>query len=242
MAYKQVKSFHTSTIGKFRYCLSYVRRGFRIPATGVPTAWASWAISKTKHRNRNHPKNVDVPIYFSGAGGDGHVIAWVAKKKKYYSSPYKWYQLRATFTNLADIERIYGCTVVGWTEGVSTTRVIEEVKDSSKPKPKPKSKAGRYIVKRGDTLAKIAKKLKTTWRKLWKKNPQIKDPGKIYPGQKIKTIKGTKPAVTYYVIRKGDTLSKIAKKRKTTVKKILALNPQIANKNKIYTNQKIRVK
>lgn len=45
----------------------------------------------------------------------------------------------------------------------------------------------------------------------------------------------------YYIIKKGDTLSKIAKKYKTTVKKIASLN-NIKNVNLIKVGQKIRVK
>ncbi|UPO88349.1 glycoside hydrolase family protein [Niallia sp. Man26] len=46
----------------------------------------------------------------------------------------------------------------------------------------------------------------------------------------------------YYVIKSGDTLTKVAKKYKTTVASIKALNPSIKNVNLIYANQKIRVK
>ena len=46
----------------------------------------------------------------------------------------------------------------------------------------------------------------------------------------------------YYTVKKGDTLSKIAKEYKTTVQNILALNPAITNPNKIYVGQKVRVK
>lgn len=52
-----------------------------------------------------------------------------------------------------------------------------------------------------------------------------------------------KPAeATYYVVKKNDTISKIAAKYKMTESELLALNPQIKNKNLIYVNQKIRVK
>lgn len=46
----------------------------------------------------------------------------------------------------------------------------------------------------------------------------------------------------YYTVKKGDTLSKIAKANGTTVKAIQALNPAITNPNKIYVGQKIRIK
>lgn len=46
----------------------------------------------------------------------------------------------------------------------------------------------------------------------------------------------------WYVVKKGDTLSKIAKKYNTTVLTIKALNPAIRDVNLIYVNQNIRVK
>ena len=45
-----------------------------------------------------------------------------------------------------------------------------------------------------------------------------------------------------YIVKRGDTLSKIAKKYKTTVKAIQALNPAITNPNRIYVGQTIRIK
>ena len=45
----------------------------------------------------------------------------------------------------------------------------------------------------------------------------------------------------YYIVKKGDTLSKIAKKYKTTVKQLVAWN-NIKNPNLIKVGQKLRVK
>ncbi len=45
---------------------------------------------------------------------------------------------------------------------------------------------GSHVVKRGETLSKIAKDYHTTWQQLAKKNPHIKNPNLIYPGQEIK--------------------------------------------------------
>lgn len=46
----------------------------------------------------------------------------------------------------------------------------------------------------------------------------------------------------YYIVKRGDTLSGIAKKYNTSVKNLLSLNPNIKNPNLIYRNQKIKVK
>lgn len=50
-----------------------------------------------------------------------------------------------------------------------------------------------------------------------------------------------KPQAVYYTIKSGDTLGKLAKKYGTTVAQLVAWN-NIANPNKIYVGQKIRVK
>ena len=45
----------------------------------------------------------------------------------------------------------------------------------------------------------------------------------------------------YYIVKKGDTLSAIAVKHHTTLKNLLALNPQIKNPNLIYPGDAIRL-
>ena len=47
------------------------------------------------------------------------------------------------------------------------------------------------------------------------------------------------PVTTTYTVKKGDTLSKIAKAHKVTLKKLITANPQIKNPNLIYPGQKI---
>ncbi|HYM60662.1 MAG TPA: right-handed parallel beta-helix repeat-containing protein [Thermoanaerobaculia bacterium] len=52
-------------------------------------------------------------------------------------------------------------------------------------------KAGWYIVKTGDTLEGITQRFLGSprwWRENWKLNPDIKDPHKLHPGQRIKII------------------------------------------------------
>lgn len=48
--------------------------------------------------------------------------------------------------------------------------------------------------------------------------------------------------IKYYVVKKGDTLGKIALKHRLTLAKILNLNPNITDPNVIYVGQKVRVK
>lgn len=55
-----------------------------------------------------------------------------------------------------------------------------------KPVEKSKDEPVYYTVKSGDTLTSIAKKNNTTVENLVKLNPQIKDPNKIYKGDKVR--------------------------------------------------------
>lgn len=99
-----------------------------------------------------------------------------------------------------------------------------------------------YVVKSGDTLGKIAKKYGTTVAKLASLNG-IKNVNKIYVGEKIK-VSGTVKATNtkkYYTVKRGDTVSEIAAKYSTTVTKIKAWN-KLANVNRIYVGEKLRVK
>ena len=94
-----------------------------------------------------------------------------------------------------------------------------------------------YVVKRGDTLRKIAASFDTTVDVLLRLNPQIKNANLIYPGQKIKVPS----EATTYTVQRGDTLKKIAARFGTTLAKLLELNPSIKNPNIIYVGQVLRI-
>ena len=98
-----------------------------------------------------------------------------------------------------------------------------------------------YTVKSGDTLSGIAVKFGTTYQNLAAING-IADPNKIYAGQVIK-VTGTASSggAQYYTIKSGDTLSGIASRYGTTYQNLAAMNG-IADPNKIYAGQTIRVK
>ncbi|HEV8158402.1 MAG TPA: LysM peptidoglycan-binding domain-containing protein, partial [Pyrinomonadaceae bacterium] len=87
-----------------------------------------------------------------------------------------------------------------------------------------------YTVRRGDTLTEIAAKTGQNLQELLQKNRQIKNPNKIYVGQKIEV--GNRS--TDYTVKAGDTLSEIAKAKHTTVGEIMRANAgQIGNRNLI---------
>ncbi len=94
-----------------------------------------------------------------------------------------------------------------------------------------------YIVKSGDSLIKISKKLKIKPALIKKYNPKIHWL-KIRPGDKIKIPLTNNTVVTVkkeekqhpknvYVVRKNDSLIKIAKKLNVSIEEIQKLNPDI---------------
>ena len=128
-------------------------------------------------------------------------------------------------------------------EGQTTSNGSKDIVKYYKEEPKTQLTSELiYVVKSGDTLSAIAKKYDTTYQKLAEYNG-IENPDIINVGQviKIPSSNSNTPSVEYYTIKKGDTLSAIAKKYDTTVDKLVKLN-NIKDPDKIYTGDKIRVK
>lgn len=104
-----------------------------------------------------------------------------------------------------------------------------------------------YTVRRGDTLSQIAKAYGVTIAHLVEING-IQNPNLIYPGQKIRitesnstTLNETVQNTRYtYIVRKGDTLSQIAKIYGVSVSYLARIN-NISNPNLIYPGQRIRI-
>jgi LysM repeat protein len=94
-----------------------------------------------------------------------------------------------------------------------------------------------YIIKKGDTLSKIAKNNNISLSELTKLN-SIKDPNNIQYGNKI-IIPNSSNKVNY-TIKKGDTLNDLAIKHKIKLNDLINLN-QIEDPNKINYGQKIYI-
>ena len=60
-------------------------------------------------------------------------------------------------------------------------------------------------------------------------------------GVKEKPVETPNTQSQTYIVKKGDTLSKIAKANGITLATLLRINPEITNANKIYVGQKIRI-
>ena len=102
----------------------------------------------------------------------------------------------------------------------------------------PTSYGGTYVVQRGDTLSKIARRSGVSVSDLLAVNPQIYNASLIYAGQVI-TLPAAAP--TYYTVQRGDTLRIIANSYGTTVYSLQLLNPTIYDPNLIYPGQVVRV-
>lgn len=109
--------------------------------------------------------------------------------------------------------------------------------DEKEPNDNDDIKPSVYIVKKGDTLSKIASMYGLTYQYLASYN-NISNPNLIYPGEQIKIPINNE---IIYTVKKGDTLSGIAKKYGTTYQELARIN-NIPDPNKIYVGQKIVIR
>ncbi|HEU20254.1 MAG TPA: LysM peptidoglycan-binding domain-containing protein [Deltaproteobacteria bacterium] len=100
------------------------------------------------------------------------------------------------------------------------------------------SKTSEHIVKRGESLARIAHRYNTTIGVLLALN-NLKFNDTLYVDQRLKVPAGSEE-FDVYVVRRGDFLSRIAGKHGTTVTELRRLN-NIQSKNYIYVGQRLRV-
>lgn len=102
-----------------------------------------------------------------------------------------------------------------------------------------------YTVQRGNTLSQIANAYGVTVSHLVEMN-NIKNPNLIYPGQKLRITESSNtnlnPVIqnNFYKVRRGDTLSSIAKRYGVSVQYLVNLNG-IRNPNLIYAGQLLKV-
>lgn len=130
-----------------------------------------------------------------------------------------------------------------FTDGMlqSSSTIIPEP-DTPSPEPDTENTIV-YTVRSGDTLSEIAMRYGTTVSSIVSLNPIIKNPDLIYPGWQltIKTSNSFGNSQTYYTVRSGDTLSKIAIRYNTSVSSIVSLNPSITNPNLIFPGQRLLI-
>ena len=93
-----------------------------------------------------------------------------------------------------------------------------------------------YVVRKGDTMLKIANAHGTDLVMLKRLNPNIKNMNIIYPNQKICMPKPV-ACIAKYTVKSGDTTNKIAQMFGTNLKTLQKMNPNVTNINFIYPGQ-----
>lgn len=206
---------------------------------------------------------------FSGVRKNwGHVVAYIPGRG-FLSSPASGTgQLWAK--TIAEMERLIpGSKYVGWALDLNGVMVAEKVAAAKAPAAKPApakttttAKKGQFVTLTTEWWAYVtAADAKATrdWKIKLKPGkyeitqthngvPHLKrvsgsGMGWVHPSVLTtqKVTSGTTTAVTYYTVKKGDTLSKIASRHGTTWQALQKLNG-IKNANVIHVGQKIRVK
>lgn len=96
-----------------------------------------------------------------------------------------------------------------------------------------------YTVKQGDTLSGIAAEFKEPLAQVESDNPQITNPNRIYPGEKVAI--GERYRVRTYVVQSGDNMSKIANQFHVQLADLERANPQIPDPNEIYPGEVLNI-
>ncbi len=146
---------------------------------------------------------------------------------------------------LSHIAARYGVRIkdlVAWNHLRSASHIVVgqrlKVSAPKAPAPAPPS-SGTHVVRRGETLSGIALKHGTTTRRLQQLNG-ISDPSRIEVGDTLKLEGDGGPTWTIYVVRRGDSLGKIAGAYGVSVASLKAWNQ--LRSNTIFPGQKIKIR
>lgn len=128
----------------YQWCLAVVAASYDAKGSSY-SAKTAWQANTTKHRDRNIPENLYIPLWYEG-GQDGHVVIGrrTGNSLTIWSSPYTHIATFQTFSGelnwlLDYVGQVYGVGgFSGWSETVLDSRVIEQVTETPKPTPKPK--------------------------------------------------------------------------------------------------------
>ena len=140
--------------------------------------------------------------------------------------------LQVLDSNFVTIEKEYDFSKKEESESANGALAEKSEKVISEIKPEMKE----YVVKKGDSLYKIAKNLGVDFNILVANNPNVKN-GRIIAGQKLiyPSVNGV-----FYTVRKGDSLSKISGKYGVKINDLMAVNG--LNNSSLKVGQKLFVK
>ena len=139
---------------------------------------------------------------------------------------------------LSQIARSYGVTVneIASQNGIQNPNLIYVGQTLVIPKQNNNGQI-TYIVKRGDTLSQIARSYGVTVNEIASQNG-IQNPNLIYVGQTLTIPTQISNSTIIYRVKRGDTLSEIARNYGVTVNEIVSQN-KIQNPNLIFPGQKL---
>ena len=127
----------------YRWCLAVVAGSYGAKGSSY-SAKTAWQSNNTKHKDRNIPDGIYVPLWYEG-GTYGHVVIGLRKGNNItiWSSPYTHIATFQKFSGelnwaLNYVGQVYGVGgFSGWSETVLSSRVIENKTEEVKPTPAP---------------------------------------------------------------------------------------------------------
>ncbi len=239
-----------------------IRRGETVSSIAAKYGVSQYAIFAANNLNRRSKiyagKTLIVPVPL-----DREYRASSRKKNREYSAKNSVYTVRAGDT-MWDIARAFGTTVsalrrINYIERGSRIYVGQKLRipstatklknkkttyaQTDQPKKKSsgskKSSSGTYKVRRGDTLWDIARKFGTTTDRIRSLNGLGRS-SRIYPGQVLIVSADNDLNYVIHKVRRGETLSRIAKKYRTTIAKILSIN-KISDPDRLQVGTKLKI-
>ncbi len=239
-----------------------IRRGETVSTIAARYGVSQYAIfeaNNLNHRSKIYAgKTLIVPVPL-----DREYSQWQRNAKDNYQADNSVYTVRSGDT-MWDIARAFGTTVnalrrINYIERGSRIYVGQKLKIPSSAKKlkdmnrtssdrayvsaesqtENESRGKTHKVRSGDTLWDIARKYGTTTAQLRRLNGLGRS-SRIYPGQVLAVTGSGGPDYVIYKVERGDTLSRIAKKYRTTVSKILATN-HITDADNIRIGHKLRI-
>ncbi|MCD6248830.1 MAG: LysM peptidoglycan-binding domain-containing protein [candidate division Zixibacteria bacterium] len=242
-----------------------IKRGETVSTIAAKYGVSQYAISESNNLNRRSRiyagKTLIVPVPL-----DRDYSSSKSKKKETYASDGSVYTVRAGDT-MWDIARAFGTTVnslrrINYIGRGSRIYVGQKLKIPSNAKNLAKlnhpsggrvkvasndnsSESGSpnvqtHKVRAGDTLWDIARLYATTSSSLRRLNGLGRS-SRIYPGQVLKVSGSGSTEYITYKVKRGDSLDRIARKYRTSISRILALN-YLDDPDNIRIGQKLRIK
>lgn len=125
------------------WCLQYVRQAYGLDAK-YASATEAWEKSTSKHRDRNFPPGLWIPVWYGIAENPlGHVVLLAPDGRVYSTSDYSgWPVIHNSLSDLEAYYAYYDMTLQyrGWTEDVASYAVLANTGLASQgnvtPKPK----------------------------------------------------------------------------------------------------------